>query len=135
MNASLRPGPGQPGGSERLLAGGVRDLYGVGNEVGELAPAPLAHGLHQSGPWNEQKKGKGCVSPYSSPMNSSGRYGEKSIRQAASRCLAGDARSVLRPVALGPVADLVVVLDADDEAIAATIPSGGAPCLRPRCGL
>ncbi len=51
-------------------------------------------------------------------MNNIGRYGDSSSRLAASRCCAGVRSSVLEPVALGAVADLIVILQADDEAIA-----------------
>ena len=67
----------------------------------------------------------GCVSPYSSPMNSNGTKGD-AITAAAARRAPSTPASVAHPLAAGPVADVVVVLVEHDEAVAGK--------LRPRCG-
>ena len=56
------------------------------------------------------KNWNGAVSPYSSPMNSSGTCGAKSVHAAASA-----AHARIRRSPSGAVADLVVVLRADHE--------------------
>ena len=57
---------------------------------GELAATARCTPSTTTGSPNEQKKGNGLSSPYSSPMNNSGRHGESNSKPHASRCAAGE---------------------------------------------
>ena len=56
----------------------------------------------------------GAVSPYSSPMKSSGTNGDSSTTADASLTASSDTR-LAQPFAHHPIADLVVVLREDDK--------------------
>ena len=100
---------------ERLAR--LRVGHVLGREAGEareLAPAPVAGRRRRSnGSMWSVKNWNGCDSPYSSPMKSSGVRREEDDRLRARAGASGR-----QPVADGAVADLVVVLRADDEPLA-----------------
>ena len=100
-------------------------------KVSELPPPAFGHQLPEPGS-RSVKYWNGVVAAHSWPMKSSGVIGAVSRTTLAARqASAGDAG--VQPVADRAVADLVVVLKADDEAIASATRDGSVPRGRPRC--
>ena len=85
------------------------------------ARCPRRTASMRPGSANEQKKGNGLASPYSSPINNRGVAGDSSKSAAANRCWAGD-KELARRSPRRAIADLIVVLHAEHKFRAAPCP-------------
>ena len=126
---SLRPRPGQTGRVKRRCAAGSGTSKVL--IMGAVLPPAVAHGLHEFFTPKRAEERKRVFFSVFLPHEQKRQVGRQQEIAGGEPLFRRRVQERVEPIAAGPIADLVVVLQTDDESVAGQ-PLGRAPCLRSR---